>query len=411
MTRARAQVGLLAICLLGAAACGDDGATQDAADTTAADSTTTSDTTSAPADAVTSDGASATDTTPDTTDPSDVADTTTPDDVTTPDAPDALDVPDVPDTSDTSDPADTSEPADTTDGAGDTASPPDLGGACPLAERLGGFQAVDDGEYGYVDGTVDDHVLPVSVLELVASEGDCRLFKRTNPFCDPPCGGGQTCDYDGACLPYPAPQDLGTVTISGLDGDPIVMHPVQPGNLYYNTELFYPPWTPGARVSLVTTGGAYAPMSAEGVAPDPLDPSATTWTLTAGQPLVVAWDAPAGAVPARVELQLLIDQHGNAPASLRCDFADDGQGTVPTAILEQLRGMGVSGFPSGKLVRQTLDRADVVAGGETIGCMDFAVRTPRNIKVVVSGHVPCTKDADCPDGKTCDEALETCIDE
>ncbi|MCC6622002.1 MAG: hypothetical protein IT385_12140 [Deltaproteobacteria bacterium] len=362
-------------------------------------------------------GSSSDDATPTDATPVDAADTspdvapetsTSDDAVTTDSTTPPPDVADAPDASDADATTDTTPDAPDVTDAADAIPGPALAGPCPLERRLGGFQVVDDGEYGWVDGTVDDAVLPVSVLTLVATEGDCRLWKKTNPFCDPPCAPGQACAHDGACIPHPEPQDLGTVTVTGLAG-PVVMTPIQPGNLYYATDVPYPPWTPGAALALSTTGGAIPAFALAGVGPEPLAPTASQWTLAPGQPLEVAWAPPAAAEPpTRVELSLLIDQHGNSPASLRCDLVDDGQATVPSAILEALRSAGVSGFPSGRLVRQTVDHVTLP---DSDGCVDFAARSPRAIRVVVSGHTPCTKEQDCPDGQTCDEAVETCVPE
>ena len=97
----------------------------------------------------------------------------------------------------------------------DATTAPDLAGPCPLASRHGGLEVVDDGEYGWIDGTVEDGVLPVSVLEVVATEGDCRLYKKTNPFCDPPCDPGEAC---GAYLSLDLPATL-TVNANLTDLD------------------------------------------------------------------------------------------------------------------------------------------------------------------------------------------------
>ncbi|MFO0745814.1 MAG: threonine/serine exporter family protein [Myxococcota bacterium] len=390
------------------AACGDSGG--DAHDTTATDSAVATDT------AATTDAGDAT-TTPDaTTDAtavdsadSEPGDTSAPD--IAPDADDATTTPDADDATATPDADATTDADDATD-AGDTATGPDLAGACPLATRLGGFQVVDDGEFGYAEGTISDSVLPVAVLEVVATDAECTLYQKKNPFCSPPCNASQTCDYSGTCIPYPAPQDLGDVTLTGLDGGTVVMHPVQPGNLYYATDIPYPPWTAGAALQLTTAGGAFAALTLDGVAPTAFTPTETTWSLSAGQPLTVHWDAPTGPVATKVELQLLIDQHGNAPGSLRCLFDDDGEGTVSAAILDQLRNLGISGFPSGKLTRQTVDSTAV---GERAAPTSLRARrarsrspssaTSRARRTRTARPAPCTATSPTRPVSTTDEAL------
>jgi len=287
----------------------------------------------------------------------------------------------------------------------DTSTGPALGGPCALADRVGGFAVVDDGEYGYISGEVADAVLPVAVLAVVTTSGECTLYRKENPFCEPPCGPGDTCDYDGACIPYPIPQDLGDVTVSGLEGGNVDMNPLGDPPIYYATEIPYPPWQPGAAITIKSTGGVRTPLDMTGVGPQTFSVTDTAWTIQRGQPLTAHWAAPSGPVDTRVELQLLIDQHGNAPASVKCDFDDDGEAEVPVAIINALLDSGVSGFPSGRLTRQTFDSMAIGAF-----CADFAVRAPRNVKITVSGHTPCLHDNQCPSGQTCDEAIETCVD-
>ena len=88
------------------------------------------------------------------------------------------------------------------DPVGDPATVP-LAGECPLASRYGNFEVDVYEDYSLVSGSVADGVNPVTVLELLDEEGDCKLLRRNNPFCDPPCGAGDVCDFDGSCIPFP----------------------------------------------------------------------------------------------------------------------------------------------------------------------------------------------------------------
>jgi hypothetical protein len=103
---------------------------------------------------------------------------------------------------DTDSDADADSDADTDTGpqieceapTGDAATIP-LAGACPLDTKLGpGFTVsiLDEQQYSTVNGYVLDGVIPVTVLELVQEEGNCRLLRRNNPFCDPVCGPSET---------------------------------------------------------------------------------------------------------------------------------------------------------------------------------------------------------------------------
>lgn len=267
----------------------------------------------------------------------------------------------------------------------------------------GGFLVRSDAEQAGVDGAVADGVVPSSVLEELSAEEGCVLLRRNNPYCEPACDPGETCDFEGNCLPWPANQDLGTVTLTGLSA-PVEMEAVFPGNTYYDTSLQAPLFEPGALITLRMPGGAYGPATLYGVGLEPLISLDQEWAVEAGRALAIHWQAPAGAVSrGQIALSLNIDQHGISPGTLRCSFEDDGEGTVPAAILQALVDTGVTGFPRGTLERRTQDRA---AAGP--GCMDFTVSSTVTVAVDVVGFTPCISDADCPDGQECNEELQIC---
>lgn len=278
-----------------------------------------------------------------------------------------------------------------------------LTGACEAAIDFGGFAITADDDETEVSGAVADGVVPYTVLELLMAEGDCAVLRRNNPFCDPTCSPGETCDFDGTCVPYPTNQDLGTVTIAGMF-TAVEMAPVFPGNTYYDTSLPNPGYAPGALLTLSMPGGAYGPVELHGVGVEALDVAGTSWVLEGGTDLPITWPPPTGpVVRSEIGVQIAIDQHGVSPSTLQCVFADDGEGTVPGAVLQALEDVGVTGFPNGSLERRTVDHVPVGAG-----CMDLRVSAPRTVAVDVVGHTPCVGDADCPKGQDCNEALQRC---
>jgi len=277
-----------------------------------------------------------------------------------------------------------------------------LAGMCDLSVDYGGFVVQSAGDRTGVEGKVADGVVPQLVLEEIGNEGDCRLLRRNNPFCDPTCDRGQVCDFDGTCLPYPSNQDMGIVTIAGLS-TAVEMEPVFPGNTYFDTALSDPPFEPGALVTLTVPGPGSEPIVLHGVGVEILSGLDPEWKINEGQDLVVNWAAPAEGSRAHVDLTVSIDQHGATPGLLTCSFEDDGEGTVPAAIIDQLISSGVTGFPTGTITRQTVDKADVLDG-----CMDFAVSNPVQMEVDVVGFTPCVNQNDCPDGLTCNIELQIC---
>lgn len=281
-----------------------------------------------------------------------------------------------------------------------------LDGACPMATRLGGFAVESNASYSAVDGSVLDGVIPVTVLTEVAAEGDCALYRRENPFCEDSCDPDETCALDGTCVRYPTGQELGTVTIAGLDAA-VAMEPTAPGATYFSGDaLPSPAYAPGALVELTSAGGALAPLRLHGVGFAPLALADDVWVLTAGSPLAVTWTPPTDAVHrATVQLTVNVDQHGATPLFLVCETADDGAAEVPPALVDAFLAAGISGWPNGRLERHTVDRAEVDGG-----CVDFEVRwVALPAEVSVDGHTPCQDPTDCPPGRTCDTETEQCV--
>lgn len=301
------------------------------------------------------------------------------------------------------DPADTgdSEAADTAGPLGDPNTIP-LNGACDLDRRWGSFEVEANEAYSVADGAIANGVVPVTVLTEVAAEGDCRLLKRENPYCNPTCQPGDTCDLDGVCIPYPENQDLGTVTIAGLTSA-VSMEPLVPGNKYSFVAFDGIAFKPGKLIELVTGGGAYAPQTLHGVGVTPLVPTSLDWVITKGTPLDLSWDTPAETVRSSVFVSVSVDQHGVTPVTLECTFADTGSNAIAASVVDALLNFGISGFPSARIQRRTVDK---VMLGE--GCADFIVDYEAVADVAVSGHTPCSRSEECPAGQDCNLALQTC---
>jgi hypothetical protein len=279
----------------------------------------------------------------------------------------------------------------------------ELSGACDQAERVGGFVVEVQEGVSIVAGDVADGVVPAEVREVVDSDQGCRLLRRNNPFCDPPCASLDTCDFDGRCIPYPVNQDLGVVDITGLE-KAVSMEPIPPSNSYFDTQLPHPVFQPGAEIFLRSTGGEVEAIALDGYGVDDLLlPEDTVWSVEEGVDVSIDW--PAGSVEAAlIRLDLNIDQHGNTPITLSCEFPDTGSAVVPSRFVDALFSAGVSGFPTGYLRRFVGDSVDL-----SVGCVDFLISSPRDADVSVEGHFPCFSTDDCPQGMTCDVPINTCI--
>lgn len=299
------------------------------------------------------------------------------------------------------------DPADSDTGS-KTTTPLDpatvpLAGSCPMETDYGGISVLAESDSTAVDGAVADGVVPTDVREVLLTEGDCQVLRRGNPYCDPGCDPGYTCDFDGVCVAYPVNQDLGTVSISGMV-QAVEMEAVFPGNTYYDTTLPHPGYVTGEVLTLSMPGGVYGPAELHGVGVEPFEMDGVSWVLDEDADLALSWPAPTTeVVRSEIAVSISIDQHGITPSTLECVFEDDGEGTVSAAAIGELVAVGVTGFPSGSIVRRTVDSA---AAGD--GCMEFTVSAPRTVTVDVVGYTPCVSDEDCPEGETCDLEFQIC---
>ena len=299
---------------------------------------------------------------------------------------------------------DTTVADDDDSGDDDDSAAPTLGGACDQAVRVGGFSVDSLPEYSTVQGQVLDGVVPGNVRELVVAEGGCQLLRRNNPFCDPGCQPGFTCDWDGTCIPYPAALDLGTATIEGLAAE-VSMDPVQPGANYFAVGLPLELMVPDQPIVLRTSGGARDPLELRGFGVEPLVlPTNAEWVVEEGEPLLVTWEAPTGDAPSEILVSLNIDQHGVSPVTMFCVLPDTGSGQVPASVMDELFAAGVSGFPTAQATRRTADSLQTEAG-----CVDFLARSQRPVAVDVEGYIPCDAGTPCPEGLKCNLAIGLCL--
>lgn len=279
-----------------------------------------------------------------------------------------------------------------------------LDGPCRSDNRVGAFKVEMNEDLGYtaIDGVVRNGVSPAAVTDNELSSGDCSLLRRRRLVCNPVCAPGQTCDVDGTCIPAPVGQDQGTVTVQGLVS-PVSLEPLPPGNNYFFTRLAHPGFGAGDPILLTSTLGYFGTLELWGVGVTQLQPSDELWTINEGLPLDLAWTADSVDERTRVFVELNIDQHGLTPVTATCDFADDGAAQIPADIIDGLIAAGVTGFPSGRVTRRTVDSQ--TRGDE---CVEFVVSSIRTIGVEVTGFVPCTTTADCPDGTSCVLAIQQC---
>jgi hypothetical protein len=214
------------------------------------------------------------------------------------------------------------------------------------------------------------------------------------------CQQGETCDFDddgdglGDCIPFPTNQDMGTVSVCGMNED-VVMAPVAPPQ-YFDSTVPHPVTDPGQLIELKTHGTLFGDgditLHGVGVAPMELSEAERTWVVREGQDLPVTWNSAGGSLRSEINVRVNIDQHGASPVDLYCDFPDTGSGVLPSSLLDTLINFGVTGFPNGTVTRRTVDSTDVAGG-----CVQFEVSSAASPSVRVDGYIPCVTDQDCID--------------
>jgi len=259
-----------------------------------------------------------------------------------------------------------------------------------------------------VVGQVSDGPSPANVVwTTTLEEGGCRLQTPKSPFCEGGCGAS-VCVADGKCQAYPAGHSVGAVTLKGVKltggGSEIALKEIakayQPPA---GTTLAYPPFALGDDVTVHAAGGDYASFDLATKGVDPLLLTSTDYQLEEDKALTLTWDAPADPKSARISVKVDISHHGGAKGKIECDVDDTGSLTISAAMMTELIGLGVAGYPSVVVTRQSVDSVKIAPG---LVQLEVSARIEQYL--TVKGYTSCTVDADCPDGKTCQSTDSTC---
>jgi hypothetical protein len=87
---------------------------------------------------------------------------------------------------------------------------------------------------------------------------------------------------------------------------------------------------------------------------------------------------------------------------ISCDTADSGSLEIGGALITELLGLGVAGFPTIIVTRQAVGSATIAEGR-----IDLLLASSLEYAVQIDGLTSCTDDVDCSDGQTCQSDL-TC---
>lgn len=256
-------------------------------------------------------------------------------------------------------------------GQQDTTGTLPFGQACAMDQRVGRFEILQDSVYGgSVAGNVADRVDALQVLVAKESQGKCQLWQRKAAECQPTCTAQQQCVRDVGCQPYPAPVELGDVSVMGLVKS-VTMKAKGANKDYFFTDFDADPFVPSSDITLQSGGGQLAKITLHGKGMPTLQVNNVTAKLTKGTPLQLQWTPSQG--PFGVHLSVNVDQHGLSPVTLTCEMDDVGAFTVPVALTDALLSYGISGATTATLERRTVDSAAVVPASGVNGCVELVV--------------------------------------
>jgi hypothetical protein len=203
-------------------------------------------------------------------------------------------------------------------------------------------------------------------------------------------------------MPYPDSQDVGDITVRGLDLDTgsVTLEPFAPSFFYQSAELAYPPCREGTPLHLES-----AAFTAEATCIAPLIVDQDPVRVRTGEPVSLTWDPPGSAEDpsqstTRIQILLDISHHGGKRGDILCDVPDSGSYTIPQNMVAALVDLGLAGFPSVILTRRS-------TGTTTLPEVNFIVAATVERPVDTGVH-SCLNDEDCPGGQTCNRQTVTC---
>lgn len=263
------------------------------------------------------------------------------------------------------------------------------------------------GTTSFLGKVYDGASLSEVVWEKSDASGGCTLLIPRVPYCSTPCGGTSACVEDETCQAYPVAHSAGTVTATGLrtttGATTFSMSPVV--NSYQppaTVSLAYPAFSEGDAITIESSGDYYAPLrlTAKGIAP--LKLTSSTLALSTTTPLVLSWEAPGAGASSTIEVKLDISHHGGTKGKIECTTADTGSLEIPVALVSKLLALGVAGYPTVVVTRQSTGSATIAPGR-----VDLVVSSQVEAAVTVDGLVSCKDTTECPSGQTCQDDL-TC---
>jgi hypothetical protein len=245
---------------------------------------------------------------------------------------------------------------------------------------------------------------PLNWVE-AAKSGSCKLLTPKVPFCATPCGSGATCVADGKCQDFPKSIGAGKVSVSGIKTKAgAATFTMDPLNKSYQPAgglvLDFPPFAEGDAVRFSAagdTGAAAFSISAKGIGP--LQILNDSITLADGMAISLKWTAPANPANSTISVMVDISHHGGTKGKIECEGPDNGALEIPAALVDQLKALGVSGFPKIEISRRAVGTSAAVEA-------ELVLESLVNKALNIPGLLSCGGDEDCPGGKKCQPDLQ-----
>lgn len=260
--------------------------------------------------------------------------------------------------------------------------------------------------YTSVLGRVFSGPSPSSIVWKEAGKsGSCKVLTPRVPFCETPCGSAAACVEDNKCQDFPKPIGVGKVVVKGLKtksgATSFTMDPIQksyqpPGGVIVD----FPPFAEGDAVTISAGGdtavGAFS-VSAPGITP--LKVLNDTITLLDGKPINLEWTAPGNPAASTISVKVDISHHGGSKGKIECEGPDTGRLEISASLVDQLKALGVSGFPEIEITRKS-------AGTNPVVHVDLILESMVSKFLSIPGLISCNPGDECPAGQTCQQDLQ-----
>ena len=241
-------------------------------------------------------------------------------------------------------------------------------------------------------GRVRDANLLPEPRTVAAVEGGCQLLKPTSVFCSPECDvSAEVCSMAGVCVPKPALHSVGTVTVSGVGTEDMVLEPMSATNpIYQPGSVPFPPCSEGDTVTVSAAGADYPAFTVATPCVQPLEVVEDVIDMAPNQDASFTTNAPAQTGQSRILINVDISHHGGFKGEIVCDLPDTGTVTIPANLVTQLIELGWAGYPS-----LTVTRVSSAVASVDTGQVELAIESVVYKAISLPGLVSCTEDSHC----------------